>query len=140
MLIAALPKNEMLGKELGDKGLLTDTSIITQNTTLSGRSQWSDYGNSNLFKDIKTAVLQARAASFKAPNTITFSQDVWLQLVDHPDFLDRIKWSNLGVVTEADFLRLFAPYGIARVLVGRRCVTAPSKVRRPSLARSGART
>lgn len=108
-----------LSEEISLATMLRNTSIITQNTTLSGTSQWSDYTNSSPFSDIKSAILQARANSFKAPNTITFSQDVWLALVDHPDLLDRIKWANLGVVTEADFLRLFAPYGIQRVLVGR---------------------
>lgn len=109
----------LLSEEISLATMLRSTSIITQNTTLSGTSQWSDYANSSPFVDIKAAILQARANSFKAPNTITFSQDVWLQLVDHPDLLDRIKWANLGVVTEADFLRLFAPYGITRVLVGK---------------------
>lgn len=108
-----------LSEEISLATMLTDTAIITQNTTLSGTSQWSDYGNSNPFNDIKTAVIAARAASFKAPNTLTFSLEVWLQLVDHPDLLDRIKWSTLGVVTEADMIRLFAPYGITQVFVGK---------------------
>lgn len=109
----------LLSEEISLATMLRSTSVITQNTTLSGTSQWSDYGNSNPFSDIKSAIIAARSASFKAPNTITFSQDVWLALVDHPDLLDRIKWSNLGVVTEADFLRLFAPYGIQKILVGK---------------------
>lgn len=108
-----------LAEEISLANMLTDVAIITQNTTLSGTSQWNDYANSTPFADIKAAVIAARNASFKAPNTIIFGQDVWLQLVDHPDLLDRIKWSQLGIVTEADFVRMFASYGITKVLVGK---------------------
>lgn len=109
----------LLSEEISLANMLRNTSIVTQNTTLSGTSQWNDYANSSPFADIKAAIQSVSGATFKSPNTIVFSQDVWLALVDHPDLLDRVKWSNFGVITEADFLRLFAPYGITRVLVGK---------------------
>lgn len=109
----------MLSEEISLAAMLRNTSIVTQNTTLSGTSQWSDYANSTPFADIKAAVNAVREKSIKSPNTITFSQDVWLALVDHPDLLDRVKWSSFGVLTESDFLRLFAAYGITKILIGK---------------------
>lgn len=99
--------------------MLSDTAVVTQNTTLSGTDQWSDYGNSNPFDDIKIGAIQMRNSSLKVPNTFFTSWEAWIQMVDHPDFLDRIKWSKTGVMTEADFLQLFAPYGITKIAIGK---------------------
>lgn len=118
-VVSFLNEKMLIAEELSLASVLTDTAIITQNTTLSGTAQWNDYSNSSPFTDIKTAVTTMRSSSFKVPNTIAFAWDVWIQLVDHPDFLDRIKWSQTGVMTEQDFLKLFAPYGITKILVGK---------------------
>ncbi|MFB6518585.1 hypothetical protein [Streptomyces sp. NPDC056401] len=96
--------------------MLRDTSIITQNTTLSGTSQWNDYANSNPFADITTGVKTGKFVNY---NTASFSWESWLAIINHPDFLDRIKWSSLGVMTEADFLKLMAPYGITKLFIGK---------------------
>ena len=45
----------MVGKEKGIADSLADTSVLTQNTTLSGTSQWSDYANSDPVDDFLTA-------------------------------------------------------------------------------------
>lgn len=96
--------------------LLADPAVITQYTTLTGGDKWSDYGNSNPFDDITTGV---KAFDFVDPNTAFMSWDVWLTLINHPDFLDRIKWSQMGVMTEADFLKLLSPFGITKLYVGK---------------------
>lgn len=114
-----LNQQMMISDEKDLATLLSNTSIITNSTTLSGTSQWSDYGNSTPFEDIKTRIIAQRAASIKAPNTLFMSWEVWIVLVDHPDLLDRIKWSQMGVVTEADMVKLFAPYGIEQIFVGK---------------------
>lgn len=94
---------------------LGDTSVITQNTTLSGTSQWSDE-NSTPFQTIKTA---AQAATFKKFNTLFMGSEVYDSLILHPELLDRIKWSQTGVITEEAMLALFRPFGIERIVVGR---------------------
>jgi hypothetical protein len=98
---------------------LSDTAIVTQNTTKSGTGQWSDYSNSNPFNDIKTGCIAMKASALKVPNTFFTSWEAWIQMVDHPDFLDRIKWSQTGVMTDSDFLKLFAPYGITKIYIGK---------------------
>lgn len=94
---------------------LSDASVITQNTTLSGTSQWNDE-NSNPFQVLKTA---AQTASFKKYNTLFMGSEVYDNLILHPELLDRIKWSATGVITEEAMLALFRPFGIERIVVGR---------------------
>lgn len=108
-----------IAEEADLAGTLADTAVITNNTTKSGTGQWSDYGNSNPFADITTAVTTARSAMIKVPNTIIFSWEVWIQLISHPDLLDRIKWSATGVLSEQSLLTLLAPFGITNVLIGK---------------------
>lgn len=98
--------------------MLSDTAVITQNDTLSGTEQWSDKGNSNPFVDIVTGAKAVKSSALKVPNAAFMSWEVWLSIVDHPDFLDRFKWSGEGVMDEAKFLRALAPYGIKKVFIG----------------------
>lgn len=107
-----------LSQEISLATMLRDTLIITNNVTLSGTSQWNDYANSDPFIAIKTRVIALRNSAFKKPNTIAFSWDVWLQLADHPKLLERIKYNRDGVITTADIVKLFSPYGITQVFVG----------------------
>ena len=94
---------------------LTDVSIVTQNTTLSGTDQWSDKENSDPIADLVAAIKSAKFIKF---NTIAMGREVWLELSQHPVLLDRLKWSERGVVTEEAFISLLAPYGINKLLVG----------------------
>lgn len=100
---------------------LSSTANITHNVNIgaTATNQWSDYGNSNPFNDIKTGAISMKSTALKIPNTFFTSWEAWIQMVDHPDFLDRIKWSQTGVMTEADFLKLFAPYGISNIVIGK---------------------
>jgi hypothetical protein len=100
---------------------LSSTTNISQNTNigLTPTNQWNDYGNSNPFNDIKTGCILMKSTALKIPNTFFTSWEAWIQMVDHPDFLDRIKWSQTGVMTESDFLKLFTPYGISKIVIGK---------------------
>lgn len=82
-------------KELADT--MSNTSIITQNVTLSGTDQWSDFTNSDPFDDIKTGMEAVRTGSGKLPNTIVMSYGVMMTLMIHPDVIARLV--NVTVVT-----------------------------------------
>lgn len=60
------------------------TSTITNNTTLSGTSQWSDYANSDPVTAIDNAKETVRKASGKRPNSIFMSRPVFNKLRRHP--------------------------------------------------------
>ena len=105
----------LLDREYNAAALLTDTANITQNTTLSGTSQWSDYNNSDPIGDVRTARTTIHTNTFKKPNTIIMSKVVFDILVDHPAIIERIKYSQLGVVTAELIARVFQ---VEQVIVG----------------------
>lgn len=105
----------MLDRENILATLITNTSNVTQNTTLSGTSQWSDYSNSDPIADVRTARTTIHAATFKKPNTLILGKQVFDMLCDHPAIIERVKYSQLGVVTEELLARIFQ---VATVLVG----------------------
>ena len=78
--------------------VMASTTIITQNTTLSGTDQWSDPDNSDPIGDITTAIETIRAATGKKPNTFVIPYATMMVLKDHPQILDRIL-NSTGVVT-----------------------------------------
>lgn len=106
-------------KEVALATTLANTAVITQNTTLTGGNQWSDYANSNPFTDITTGITQLIKNGLKAPNTIFMGWEVMAQLANHPDFLDRVKYNSLGVITADMVKTLFADKGITQIYVGK---------------------
>lgn len=69
---------------------LTNTAILTQNTTLSGTAQFSDYDNSDpiaKFSDARAAVL---AGCGIMPNVAVMDILVWNKLRFHPQMLDAL--------------------------------------------------
>jgi hypothetical protein len=107
-------------KEINLSAVMSNTSVITQNTNLGTvpTSQWNDYGNSNPFNDIQLGITQMITNGLTAPNSIFMGYQVWAQLVNHPDLLDRVKWSAKGVMTTDLLASLFSTAGITNVWVG----------------------
>ena len=93
---------------------LTDTAVLTQNTTLSGASQWSDYTNSDPFTNIETAKQTIHESIYVDPNTLVLGKQVWDKLKHHPAFLERVKYSQKGVISE-DLLASLV--GVDRVII-----------------------
>lgn len=102
-----------LEKEIAD--LLTSTSTITQNTTLSGTDQWSDYANSDPFADIQTGIDTIKANAGVTPNTFELGYQVWSKLRHHPDLLGRMSVASVRVLTTEMLADLI---GVEKVLVG----------------------
>ncbi len=84
-------------KELADA--MANTGVVTQNVTLSGTDQWSDFTNSDPFDDIKTGMESVRTGSGMMPNTLVMSYAVMMTLMIHPDVIARLV--NVTVVTSA---------------------------------------
>ena len=84
--------------------------------TLSGTSQWSDYtGTSNPSKDIETAKEAIRQQIGRPGNTVILSAQAMKALRQHPQIIDRIKYTGRDVVTVE---LLAALWGVDRVVVG----------------------
>lgn len=105
----------LIEKEKSLATTMKDTNIITQNVTLVGNQQWSDYTNSDPISDIKTARSTVRGSILKDPNILMLGKDVFDTLCEHPDILDRIKYTSKGVITEDILAQVFK---VEKVLVG----------------------
>lgn len=105
----------MLDREKNAAAVAMSTANVTQNTTLAGTSQWSDYSNSSPITDIRTARTTIHRATFKKPNTIIMGKEVFDVLVDHPEIIERVKYSQLGIITAELLARLFQ---VEKIVVG----------------------
>lgn len=106
----------MLGREVAMKNLVQTAANYDSgmSTTLSGTSQWSDYVNSNPIADVKTGIRAVHAKLFLEPNVGIFPYQVMQQLEDHPDFIERIKYSERGILTPDIIASIF---GLNRIIV-----------------------
>jgi len=90
----------MLGREVAIKNLATTAANYGSglSVTLAGGQQWSDYVNSDPISDMRTAKLSVHARIFMEPNTVILPYQVMTKLEDHPDFIERIKYSERAVI------------------------------------------
>lgn len=105
----------MIDKEKEAADLLTATATMTQNATLSGTDQWSDPTNSDPIGDLELGMATVHSAIGINPNTVVLGKQVWDKIKHHPDFLERIKYSQKGIVA-TDLLA--ALIGVERVIIG----------------------
>lgn len=91
----------MLGREVAMRNLVqTAANYATGlSTTLAGVTQWSDYVNSDPIGVMRTAKAAIHAKIFLEPNVAVIPYQVMTVLEDHPDFIERIKYSERGIVT-----------------------------------------
>jgi len=105
----------MVARETEVASLVTSTGTMTQNTTLSGTSQWSDYSNSDPFADIETGKQTVHAAIHRTPNILVMGKQAWDKLKLHPALIERIKYTGKGPLTTDMVASLFE---VDRILVG----------------------
>lgn len=98
-----------LEKEFGLASQLANTSVITQNVTLSGTSQFSDRTNSDPVSVILTGKKAVRDGCGEVANAAIMDFDVAEQLRYHPQLLDMLgfKEQKPGGLTDADLARAF---------------------------------
>lgn len=91
----------LLGREIAIRDLVTTAASYAtgMTVTLSGTDQWSDYTNSDPIDDLKAGRHAMHAKVFFEPNTAVIPYQVMSKLEDHPDFLDRIKYSERAILT-----------------------------------------
>lgn len=115
--IAKLVNHLWLGKEKSLADSLTNTSIITQNVTLSGTNQYNDYTNSDPIGDFTTAIETVADNIGYQPNTAIMSRKVFRTLKYHPAILDSLGFKDNrpgGLSVE----ELAKAIDVDRVLVG----------------------
>lgn len=92
----------LLGRELAMRNLVTTAANYAAglSVTLSGTSQFNDYVNSTPATVFKTARAAVHAKIYREMNTAVIPYQVMLQLEDHPQILDRIKYTDRGILTK----------------------------------------
>jgi hypothetical protein len=106
------------------------TGVWTTDKTVT--NQWSDYVNSDPLGDVDEGKEQILTDTGMLPNTLVLSYKVFNKLKNHPDIVDRIKYTSSRVVTEDVLASLF---GVSRILVPKAIAdtTAEGKAAAPAL-------
>lgn len=106
-----------LGKEKSLADALGDTTVLTQNVTLSGTSQFNDYVNSDPLGRFKTARLTIYDKVGIPPDTASMPWDVFNTLAYHPGILDALGFTanRAGQLSEAELAKAL---GVPRLLIG----------------------
>lgn len=109
---------QMTDREVELVSLLTTAGSYQANNkiTLSGLSLWSDFANSDPIGDIRTGKRAIHAEIFREANKLVISRSIFDILIDHPDFLERIKHSQAGITTEEIIARIV---GVDEVVVAK---------------------
>lgn len=107
-----------LEKEKALADTLGDTAILTQNTTLSGSSQWNDQVNSSPLRDAKVARLAIIDGCGEEPNLAVCDIKVAENLRFHPEMLDALgyKFARPGGLSDEELARALK---VDRFLVAR---------------------
>jgi len=109
-----------IGKEYAIAEALFSTTNISNNVTLTGADQWSDYVNSDPIGDVRTAKASIRSKAHMKANTMIMGIEVFEYIQDHP----QIKRTNgigpdgtvaVRSLTEAEVAKAF---GVAKLIVG----------------------
>ena len=85
-------------------------------TDLTPTNLWSDFTASDPINDVEVGKRTILSTTGFLPNTFVMGYQVWEKLRNHPDFIDRIKYSGGRVVTEEIVAQLL---GVDRVLVAK---------------------
>jgi hypothetical protein len=72
----------------------SDTDFSSTPTT-----QWSDYSNSNPIGDIEAGREAIYSLTARDPNKLIIGRAVWSKLKNHPDFIERIKYTQTAILT-----------------------------------------
>ena len=87
-----------------------------QTSALAGANRWDDYAGSDPIGDVRDAKAVVHAASGKMPNVMVIGYQAYLKLLDHPDILERIKYTQKGIIT-ADIIA--SVFEVNKLVVGK---------------------
>lgn len=107
-----------LGKEKALADTLSNTSVITQNQTNSGTSQYNDYANSDPLADAKTARLAVRNGCGLPPNVAAMDWAVANTLAYHPGILEALGFTmnRAGQLSDAELAKAL---GVEKLLIAK---------------------
>jgi hypothetical protein len=107
----------LLRKEIDWTSNFFATSIwTTDKTGGTDFTKWSTYASSDPIEDVEAGKATILASTGMLPNTLVLGYDAYRQLRNHPDIIDRVKYTSSNTVDTETIARLL---GLERVLVSR---------------------
>ena len=94
----------------------SDQTGVSGTPSTNEFKQWSDYSNSDPIEDVEAGKAKILSTTGFEANTLVLGYDVFRRLRNHPDIIDRIKYTTAETVTEALLARMFE---VDRVLVAK---------------------
>jgi hypothetical protein len=130
----ALNKEYLVASALFNTGATGFSGYTEALSASASRYKWSDYTNSTPIDDVEYAKNTKIAASSGATADICMvvGADVWTQLKNHPDVLERIKYTQTGIITEALVQEVM---GISGLYVGKALYNTANEGQTATLAR-----
>lgn len=105
-----------LEKEQADIARNAANYPAANKVTLSGTDQWTDTANSDPIGDVDTGREAVRASVGIYPNTMLIGAGAFNAAKNHPNILERFKYTQRGILTP----ELLAPvFDVERVVVGK---------------------
>lgn len=92
------------------------TGVSSTSPTGNNFTQWSDFANSDPLEDVEKGKETILGATGFMPNTLVLGYQVYRKLRNHPDLVDRIKYTSSNTITTDIMARLF---DVERVLVAK---------------------
>lgn len=122
----------MLGREVAMHTLATTAAnyASTNTVTLTSTDQWNDYVNSDPIGDLRTGKSAIHSRIFLEPTLGVIPYQVMTVLEDHPDFLERIKYSERAIFSPE---LLAAVIGLPSVVVPGAGVNTANEGQPPTL-------
>lgn len=113
----ALANMLWLEKEKMLADTLSNTAVMTQNVTLAGTDQWSDYANSDPLDDIETGHATILNSTGQTADTAIMSLLVKRKLRYHPQLLDALgfKFDRPGGLKDQELAEVL---DVKRILIG----------------------
>lgn len=132
--ILALNKEYLVASALFNTGATGFSGYTEALNAGSSRYRWSDYTNSTPIDDVEYAKVSKIAANSGATSDFAMivGADVWLQLKNHPDILERIKYTQTGIITE-DLVK--SVMGLDNLYVGKAMYNSANEGQTASLSR-----
>lgn len=128
-----LNKEYIVGSALFNTGATGFSGYTEALSTSASRYRWSDYTNSTPLEDAAYCVNKIATNSGATSGIqLVVGADVWQQLENHPDILDRIKYTQFGVITEDLVAKAMQ---IDKLFVGKALYNTANEGQTASLAR-----
>lgn len=114
--LMVLQEMAKIGREDALATMLSDTNILTNNTTIANK--WNDYANSDPLGDMENAADLPRTRTNRRANTMVIGQQVINVLKNHPAFKERVNGVQ-KTLSEADVIDIIKNFlGINTIHVG----------------------